>query len=91
MVLNSKRVGLDGKEYGRNIWKEFSTVRAMRHWNKLPREAGEASSLEALKVKLDRALSCGLAEGVPASGREPELPLKIPANPKHFVFLLPHC
>lgn len=63
----------------------------MRHRNKLPREAGEASSLEALKVKLDRALSCGLAEGVPASGREPELPLKIPANPKHFVFLLPHC
>ena len=33
------------------------TVRVVRHWHRLPREAVGAPSLETLKVRLDRTLS----------------------------------
>jgi len=32
-------------------------VRALRHWNRLPSEAVDAPSLEALKASLDGAVS----------------------------------
>ena len=32
-------------------------MRVMRHWNRLPSEAVDASSLEAIKTRLDGALS----------------------------------
>ncbi|KAK4826186.1 hypothetical protein QYF61_006130 [Mycteria americana] len=38
------------------IRKTFFTMRLVRHWNRLPRVV-DAPSLEALKVRLDRALS----------------------------------
>ncbi|KFQ29194.1 hypothetical protein N332_04037, partial [Mesitornis unicolor] len=39
------------------IRKKFFTVRVVRHWHRLPREAVDAPSLEVFKARLDRALS----------------------------------
>ena len=35
----------------------FLTIKVVRHWNRLPREVVDASSLDTLKVRLDGALS----------------------------------
>ena len=40
-----------------DVRKKFFTVRVLRHWNRLPREAVDAPSLEVLKARLDGALS----------------------------------
>ncbi|KFP22750.1 hypothetical protein Z169_08974, partial [Egretta garzetta] len=40
-----------------NIRKKFFAVRAVGHWNRLPREAVDVPSLELFKARLDRALS----------------------------------
>jgi len=37
--------------------KKFFTVRAVKHWHRLPRESVEASSLETFQARLDGALS----------------------------------
>ena len=37
--------------------QKFFTVRVVRHWNKLPRQAVDAPSLETLKVRLEQSLS----------------------------------
>ena len=38
------------------IWKQFFTQRVVTHWNRLPKKAVDAPSLEAFKARLDVAL-----------------------------------
>ncbi|KFV89046.1 hypothetical protein N327_03720, partial [Fulmarus glacialis] len=40
-----------------DIRKKFFTMRVVKHWHRLPREAVDAPSLETFKVRLDGALS----------------------------------
>jgi len=40
-----------------NIRKKFCTIRVVKHWNRLPREAVEAPSLETFTARLDGSLS----------------------------------
>jgi len=40
-----------------DIRKKFFTMRVVKHWNRLPREAVHALSLKAFKARLDGALS----------------------------------
>ena len=47
-----------------DIRRKFFTHRVVTHWNRLPKEAVDAPSLEALKARLDVALGslvCWLA------------------------------
>jgi len=40
-----------------DIRKKFFTMRVVKHWPRLPREAGAAPSLAGFKARLDGALS----------------------------------
>ena len=49
--LRQRRFRLD-------IRKNFFIQRVVMHWNRLPKEAVDAPSLDALKARLDGTLSC---------------------------------
>ncbi|KFM00855.1 hypothetical protein AS27_00224, partial [Aptenodytes forsteri] len=48
---------LKGGTFRLDIRKKFFAMRVVKHWHRLPREVGDAPSLETFKVRLDGALS----------------------------------
>ncbi|KFQ99183.1 hypothetical protein Y956_03705, partial [Nipponia nippon] len=48
---------LKGGRFRLDIRKKFSTMRAVKHWHRLPREVVDPPPLETFKVRLDGALS----------------------------------
>jgi len=69
------------------VRKRFFTGREVRHWHRLPREAGDGPSLEAFQVRLDGALSnlIGLKMSLLTAGSWTGWLLKVPSNPNHSV------
>ena len=72
-----------------DIRKKFFLVRFMRHWNRLPRETVDASSLEAFKARLDGAVSNLVLREVslPIAGGWNCMILNVPSNPNHSMIL----
>ncbi|KFR16962.1 hypothetical protein N306_12962, partial [Opisthocomus hoazin] len=48
---------LKGGRFRLDIRKKFFTMRVVKHWHRLPREAVAAPSLEVFKARLDGAPS----------------------------------
>ncbi|KFP41404.1 hypothetical protein N324_08823, partial [Chlamydotis macqueenii] len=48
---------IEGGRFRLDIRKKCFTMQVVEHWNRLPREGGEAPSLETFKARLDVALS----------------------------------
>ncbi|KFV92047.1 hypothetical protein N326_12353, partial [Eurypyga helias] len=51
------RIKLKAGKFRLGIRKKFFTERVLKHWNRLPREAVDAPSLEVFKARLDEAWS----------------------------------
>ena len=82
MKLKEGRFRLD-------IRKKFFTMRVVKHWHRLPREAVAAAYLEVFKARLDGALSNLVSWKMPlllAGELEPD-DLMVPSNPNHSVIL----
>jgi len=65
-----------------DVRKKYFTMRVVKHWNGLPREAADAPSLETFEVKVDRALSTW-SSSCPCSlqGGGTRQALKVPSKP----------
>ena len=55
----SNGLKLEHRKFRTNMRKNFSMVRVMEHWNRLPRDVVESHSVEVFKTCLDTYL-CGL-------------------------------
>ena len=69
--------------------REFFTQRMVMHWNRLPKEAVDAPSLEAFKARLDVALGslgCWLAT-LHIAGGWYEMSIVVLFNPGHSMIL----
>ena len=64
-------------------------MRVVRHWNRLPSKVGGALSLEALKARLDGALSNLVQRemSLPIAGGWIYRILKVPSNRTHRMIL----
>ncbi|KFO73026.1 hypothetical protein N303_02814, partial [Cuculus canorus] len=47
---------LEGRRFRLDIREKFFTMRVVRHWQRLPKQAVDAPSLEAFKARLNEAL-----------------------------------
>ena len=52
----SSGLKLEHEKSHTSMWKNFFTVRVTEHWNRLPREVVESSSVEVFKTHLDTYL-----------------------------------
>jgi len=69
--------------------KKFFTMRVVRHWHRLPREAVAAPSLAVFKARLDGALSTLVwwKVSLPMAGGWDLTICKVPSNPNRSVIL----
>jgi len=91
-VCNDRTIENDSKlKEGRfrlDIRKKFFTMRAVRHWNRLPREAMDALSLEVLKAKLDGGATWSGGQcSCSWQGGWNQMIFKVPSNPNHSMIL----
>ena len=72
-----------------DIRKRSFTVRVVRHWNRLPREVVDASSLETFKARIDGTLSNLIQMCTPVfiAGELDQMTLNVPSNSKDSVIL----
>ena len=80
---------LEEDRFRLGIRKKFFTVRVMRYWNRLPREAVGAPSLAVFKARLDGAVSnlVWWQVSLPMAGGWNWMILKALSNTNHAVIL----
>jgi len=90
-VCSDRRKGNSFKlEEGRlrlGVRKKLFTLRMVRPWPRLPREVGDAPSLEPFQARLDGALSTliWLEMSLPMAGGWTGWPRKVPSHPNQSV------
>lgn len=62
------------------------TVKVIKHWNRLPRESVDSSSLKEFKTQLNTVLSSALQLTLKQEGWTRQF-LELPFNLNNFVFL----